>query len=528
MLRIPAQGTIIIGDVVGVDHPVDDLQFHQVPILVAVAQELDGIAAVVQAESPRSGRIRLLPGYGVRSIEHFHFTRSEAPIQVHLGRRAHAVADPVLRQIEASGTGIADLDPLVAQEVDRTVTIPIGGRIGQDLAQDQLGRCRQHPHHRQQGRRQDQQARHEMPLRSFHATLDFREEFRIRPRWIRNGAVGRTGVLARNGPRNGSSMTLDIGIIGAGTHGTRYLRHARKDVPGMGVAAVCRRNQIEGTALATECGGRFHRESEELIADPAVDAVVVCTPPSSHFDLAHAVLASGKPLLLEKPMTGTLEQARALAAMDQDSPFPLFLAQTLRWNPVLQKVRELWPRLGRIHLIRAAQRLQPTTLAWQQRLAETVGGSVLLTGVHLFDTVRWLSGREFVRVDSRQDRILNPVVEDFFLARAELDDGAIVSLEVSKFTQSRACWLEVVGRDAQIWADYQNGGVLLRQGSREERFDVSAGTPTLPAILGAWLECLRTGNAPPVGVRDGIATLAMVDACYRSSRSGQSVPVEAP
>ncbi len=142
--------------------------------------------------------------------------------------------------------------------------------------------------------------------------------------------------------------------------------------------------------------------------------------------------------------------------------------------------------------------------------------------------MRWLTGCEFRSVDSKQSRILNPVVEDFFLARADLEDGITASLEVSKYTQSRACWLEVVGQEGQIWADYLNGGVLLQQGSDEERFDVSARVPTLPMVLSAWLESIRDTSAPVVGARDGVATLAMVDACYRSAAAGRPAAVEAP
>ena len=194
---------------------------------------------------------------------------------------------------------------------------------------------------------------------------------------------------------------------------------------------------------------------------------------------------------------------------------------------MLQKIEELWPRLGPVHLVRMAQRLQPTRLAWQSNAAETVGGSVLLTGVHLFDTVRWLTGAEFVEVDSRQAQILNPAVEDFFLARAVLDDGCAVSLEVSKYTRSRACWLEAVGEDAQLWADYQDGGVVLRHGAQEERFEVSARVPTLPAVLSAWLETVRDRGVPPVGSRDGLATLQVVEACYRSAAARGAMAVGA-
>ena len=320
-------------------------------------------------------------------------------------------------------------------------------------------------------------------------------------------------------------MEFRIGIIGAGAHGERYVRHGLKDVPGMTVTALCRRDQQAGRALAGRYGVRYLPEAAALVADTAVDGVVVCTPPSSHHDLAAAVLATGKPLLLEKPMTGTLAEAERLATLDAAAARPLFLGQSLRWNPVIGKARELWPQLGRVHLVRLAQRLAPTTLEWQRDPGQTVGGSVLLTGVHLFDLARFLSGREFVAVQARHKQVLNPVVEDLFLARGELDDGCWVSLEVSKYTQSRAAWLEVVGQDGQLWADYLEGGLVLRRGRIEERFDVPATVPTLPLVLQDWLRCVREGTPPAVGVRDGLATLRMVDACYRSSASGKAEPV---
>lgn len=286
----------------------------------------------------------------------------------------------------------------------------------------------------------------------------------------------------------------------------------------MGVAALCRRDRSAGEELAREMECRYHAEPMALIEDTAVDGVVVCTPPSTHFGLASAVLAEGKPLLLEKPMTATLDQAERLVELEGATTGPpIMLAQTLRWNPVIRKVHELWPRLGPVHMVRMAQRLAPTLLSWQRNLEETVGGSVLLTGVHLFDTVRFLTGQEFGQVESSQTSVLNPVVEDLFLARAVLSDGCWASLEVSKYTNSRACWLEVVGQDAQLWADYQNGGIILRHGAEEERFEVSAAVPTLPLVLSDWLRTIRDDTAPPVGTADGLATLRVVDACYGRS-----------
>jgi predicted dehydrogenase len=321
-------------------------------------------------------------------------------------------------------------------------------------------------------------------------------------------------------------MTFRIGVIGAGAHGTRYVRHAQRDVPGMTATALCRRGVDAGTKLAAEFHCRYHTDPADLIADPEVDGVVICTPPSSHFDLARSVIEAGKPLLLEKPMTGTFDEAVRLVDLDAAAAHPLMLAQALRWNPVILKVRELLPQLGGIRLVRLAQRLAPTTLPWQRNLSETVGGSVLLTGVHLFDLTRFLTGSTFVSVDSRQEQVMNPVVEDLFLARAHLADGCWVSLEVSKYTQSRACWLEIVGSDGQIQADYLHGGIVLRRGRNEENFAISAAVPTLPILLADWLKAVGEGTPPAVTARDGYETLKVVQACYRSAAEGKAIDLK--
>jgi myo-inositol 2-dehydrogenase/D-chiro-inositol 1-dehydrogenase len=312
-------------------------------------------------------------------------------------------------------------------------------------------------------------------------------------------------------------MTLAVAVVGAGNHGARYARHLANDVPGMSPALVCRRDEAAGRALAADVGARWTADAHAAVADPDIDAVIIATPPSTHFDLAARALAAGKPVLLEKPMTGTVTEARELArlAAAPGAP-PLMVAQTLRWNPALVRARELLPTLGRLHLLRLAQRLQPTTLAWQRDVAVTVGGSVLLTGVHIFDLARWLTGREIVHVDSRQRQVLNPAVEDLFLARAELDDGCWATFEVSKYTDSRACWLEAVGERGQLWVDYQEGNLEIRVGRDVQREQLAATTPTLPLVLAAWRDVCLGRIAPPVTVVDGLRTMEMVAACYAS------------
>jgi predicted dehydrogenase len=155
------------------------------------------------------------------------------------------------------------------------------------------------------------------------------------------------------------------------------------------------------------------------------------------------------------------------------------------------------------------------------------GGSVLLTGVHVFDLARFLTGREYVSVNSRQRGWKNPVWEDVFLARGELDDGTLVSLEVSKFGITRGGFLEVVGEEMSLVADYQFGGIRLVRGREVEAIPCDASPPTLPLVLEAWMRCELdpARPAPPVTATDGLRTLEVVEACYRSERERREVRI---
>jgi predicted dehydrogenase len=94
---------------------------------------------------------------------------------------------------------------------------------------------------------------------------------------------------------------------------------------------------------------------------------------------------------------------------------------------------------------------------------------------------------------------------------------------VSKYTQSRACWLEAVGQAGQLWDDYQAGEIILRRGGRESRERVDGSAPTLPGVLEGWRDAMLGSKAVPVSALDGLRTLEMADACYRSAAAGAPI-----
>jgi predicted dehydrogenase len=319
--------------------------------------------------------------------------------------------------------------------------------------------------------------------------------------------------------------TLRVGLIGCGRHGERYLRHlSRGDVEGMEPLALWRRDRRAAEELAGQYGVRVADSVQEMLDLPELDAVLVLTPPGEHLCSLVAAVDAGLGVLVEKPVVATWSEAQSLQAVDGRR---CMVAQTLRFSPVLRRLCELAPAVGRVHRIRIAQRLAPSDLAWQRDPAIAGGGSVLLTGVHLFDLLRWIVGRTPDAVTARTASIQGHPLENLFDACFQYEDGPLLAgTEVSKFSRSRFGSLELVGEEGELHADYLRGTLDLRRGREVERLAEMGDLPTLPITLGFFAALLRGEIDSPVTLQDGIETVRMAEACYRSHASGRQVRLD--
>jgi predicted dehydrogenase len=319
---------------------------------------------------------------------------------------------------------------------------------------------------------------------------------------------------------------MRIGLIGLGTHGLRYAKHLVADVVGLELAAVCRRDADAVAAVARQFGVRGFTDAAQLIDDDAIDAVLIVTPPPSHLPLATLALERGKAVLLEKPLTWTLPEAMQLQQAVQRTQGKLFLAQSLRYSKSLRMAAQEMAQLGEIRSFTASQRLPRTTLAWQHDATPHPMGSILNTGVHLYDLVRWMLGAEFATVYTRARCIENPHQEDLFKTLATLRGrDTLVALEIAKSTNSRSSNLEIVGEHGQLWVDYQLDAVTLVRGGERTVLREAGTVYTIPLLLADFARAVAQGATMPIGVADGVRTMEVVDASYRSMQSGRAESV---
>ena len=315
---------------------------------------------------------------------------------------------------------------------------------------------------------------------------------------------------------------IRVGLVGCGRHGERYLRHLQNDVDDAQVVAVWRRDPAQADRLADAYGVAVAGSAAELVERDDVDAVIIVTPPGNHFEELRACLAAGKPTLVEKPVTANLHEAQTLQA--EVGSTPVMVAQTLRYHAALQAMREVRGDIGTIHRMRLQQRLEPCDFAWQRDPAVAGGGSVLLTGVHLFDQIRWILGRTPDQVRCRLLAVEGHPLENVFDACFEYDDERIlVQAEVSKFSASRSGQVELIGTDAQLVVDTVAGRLTRIRGREIEELAAPGDVPTLPALLRDFVRVARGELPPPITLQDGLEAVAMAEACYLAHHRGGAV-----
>lgn len=320
-----------------------------------------------------------------------------------------------------------------------------------------------------------------------------------------------------------------FGILGCGLHGERYLRHMLNDTPEL-TQPVCiwRRNEAERQRLETIYGVRAVDTLAELLTIEEIDAYLVTTPPGLHAEEIRSLLPLAKPILLEKPVTATLQEADDLWREHPGLPEQaLMVAQTLRFNATLLRARELVDGLGELHRIRLQQRLQPTRIAWQRDPKLSGGGSLTLTGVHLFDNLRWFVGRSPDAVTARVLAVDGFPTSNLFDACFEYElEPILCATEVSKFSDTRSCVMELVGTEGQLIVDYHHGWIDRVVGSRVERVEAPGNPPTLPQTLRAFCRAAQQGNAMPITFYDGRETLRMAEAARVSNQESRRVRLE--
>ncbi len=316
-----------------------------------------------------------------------------------------------------------------------------------------------------------------------------------------------------------------IGLIGVGRHGSRYVQHLLHDIEGVHLAAVCRRRVEEGLASLPSADIPVYGNYRALIANPAVRAVVVVTPPTLCCDICLEAVKAGKPILIEKPLAANAEDARTMVEAAERAGVLLMTAQTMRFDSTILKVKEWLPHIGPLSSATMTSHIEMTSSTPATIQAFGRRGALLEIGIHLLDLVRFLTGDEVGEAQCTMEPAPPAGPEISASVRVRTRKGILCVLDIARVAAGRVARMEWIGQNGRIHADWSQRLATLERGEGPPVEVVCAAQPTIQATLQAFTQAIFTGTTPPITGRDGLRAMEIAEACYRSAaRQGAVEP----
>ena len=313
-------------------------------------------------------------------------------------------------------------------------------------------------------------------------------------------------------------MSLAVGVIGAGVMGAEHARLLREDTRGAHLAAVC--DADPGRAEAVAQGVAVYADPLALIA--AVDAVVIASPDATHADLALACLAAGKPVLCEKPLGVTADDAfRVVQAEVALGKRLVMTAYMRRFDPAYLAMRQARDRIGPAVMLHNIHR--------NAQAPDWFVGAMPITNslVHEIDVSRWLLASEFAFA-----RLILGPGGDPMQVILQTASGVIASTEVfMNATYGYHVHAELVGRQGSV-AMAQPSLTVENLNSQHGHGYPTNWVPRFAEAyrnqMNAFAHGVRTGSLPGATAWDGYAATAVAEQIVPALHHGQTVTLTLP
>lgn len=228
-------------------------------------------------------------------------------------------------------------------------------------------------------------------------------------------------------------------VIGTGTIGQEHMYvtelEGRASIHGIYDAAP-RSIEVaqQGFARYSERPLKLYGSIDELCADPALDAVLICTPNHTHLEVLRAVMTSGKAILLEKPMATTVADAAEIVRLARDYPAPVQIGLQYRFKSTyVEAAHEALERrsCGDIKSVGISEYRPPflDKVGQWNKFAALSGGTLIEKCCHYFDLMALFAGARPVRVIASGSQAVNFTEFEKDDQRADMQDNADVLIE---------------------------------------------------------------------------------------------------
>ena len=317
-------------------------------------------------------------------------------------------------------------------------------------------------------------------------------------------------------------MSVSIGVVGLNYWGPNLARNF-DGLPAAELAWICDGSEESLDRLAPQFpGARRSGDLEELLADDALDAVVIATPVRTHAELATKVLAAGKHCFVEKPLAQSAADAEDVVAAAREAGRILMIGHLLEYHPGVEKLKQIADAgdLGEIHYI-YGNRLNLGKLRADENALWSLGA-------HDVSVVLHLVGEEPFEVSARGESYMREGVEDVVFCFLRFPSGVAAHLHLSWLDPHKERRFTVVGsrrmatfddmsleRKLEIYdkgfdQDFSSYGEYIARSGDIHSPNISNEEP-LRIECRHFVDCITQGSEPRSGPESGLRVVRVLE-----------------
>jgi predicted dehydrogenase len=332
---------------------------------------------------------------------------------------------------------------------------------------------------------------------------------------------------------------LGIAVVGAGFMGQLHARTVAESDQAL-LAGIVDIDEEAGRSAATRFGTAYFHRVEESLQDATIEAYIVAVPDKLHTEVSCKILLAGRPVLLEKPLAHTLEDARKIVEASRTGRGRLLVGHILRFDPRYAGAAAAVGdgRIGApIHAM--AGRISSRIVGTRMNGSSSV---LFYLGVHDADAIQWVTGRRIVRVYARSVSKLMPSLgvqsEDAVVSVVDFEDGTVGQL-FNGWTRREDDpvdidgRLEVFGTMGHVEVDVRDHGLKIYGEGRIEAPDGLHWPDVngrvrgdLAAEVAHFARSVISGDEFVLSPEEAMRAVAVNDAALRSLASGVPEDVE--
>lgn len=331
---------------------------------------------------------------------------------------------------------------------------------------------------------------------------------------------------------------MKIGFLSvAHLHADAYIVNCRA-IPGVEVIGIADQDLSRGQQFARQHGTRFYNSYAALLAEKP-DGVIVCSENSRHRYLVELAANAGVPVLCEKPLATTLDDAQAMIDSCREAGVLLMTAFPMRFSVPLQQVKQRLDAgdLGQLYCLNTTNQGQMPMQhrAWFVDKELAGGGAMMDHIVHLADIFKWLFGTAVSTVYAQSNQIMHGdmvEVETGGLIMLTFENGLFATIDSSwskplNYPTWGGLTMELISGRGLTTIDAFRQNLNIYQQAPPMNQWAYWGSDANQAMIEAFIHAVAENQPPPITGEDGYFALAVALAAYESARLNKPVSLKA-